>query len=173
MMTAFEPTRLSAARFLSAIARLSVDPPDWRWEYLHFINWKYARSLPGSKARPAPARTDQEHDQGAQAREPEQIADVSIEAAARQHRQVDQQGLRRGRRQLGRVDGFGPVSQAAGSVDVRGNPGVHSPDHLDPVLDRSEHGQREMLVRLGGAAEPGVVGDVDESIGIELRHAPS
>ncbi|HSS37181.1 MAG TPA: nitrilase-related carbon-nitrogen hydrolase, partial [Polyangia bacterium] len=62
------------------------------------------------------------------------------------------------------------MMNAAGGVDVRADPGVHRPHHLQPVLDGAEDRQRQVLVRLGGPAEPGVVGDVDEGVRLETRH---
>src|SRR4051794_35896266 len=117
-MTAFDPTWLSTARFLSAIARASfVDPP--RLEIgIPPLHQTRSDAIPFPRSAPdaARARTDEEHDQGAEAREPEQVADVTVEAAPGEHRQVDQQRLRRGRRQLRGVDRFRLVAQPAGGV---------------------------------------------------------
>src|SRR3954447_12943003 len=122
MMTAFEPTWLSAVRFLSVIARApSVDPPRLEMGILTLHQLEVIGFSSRSGARPAPARADEEHDERAQAREPEQIADVAVEAATRKHRQVDQQRLRRGRRKVRRIDRFGLVSEAAAGVDVGRN----------------------------------------------------
>ena len=69
------------------------------------------------------------------------------------------------------IDGVGAREDAARGVDVRRDARVDGAHELEAVLDGAEHGEREVLVRLGRAAEPGVVRDVDERVGRELGHA--
>ena len=59
-----------------------------------------------------------------------------------------------------------------GGVDVRADAGVDRAHQIEPRLDRAIDGERQMLVRLRGAAEPGVIGDVDEDVRIALDEPP-
>src|SRR5512143_3704808 len=65
-----------------------------------------------------------------------------------------------------------PGLHLACGQDYPGYARVGRPHERTPVLNRPEHRHVEMLVRSGGAAEPGVVGDAREEVRPVQREPP-
>src|SRR5262249_37696008 len=96
-----------------------------------------------------------------------------VEAAAVKHGDVDKQRDRRRAGCSSGIDGFGARQDAPAGVDVGRHARVDCAYHLQAILDGAEHRQRQVLERLRREPEPGVIRDVDERVGSELRGTTS
>ena len=59
----------------------------------------------------------------------------------------------------------GAVQDSAGRIDKAADPGIGGADKGTPGFHRPEQSLGEMLVRPRCAAEPGIVGDVEDDVG--------
>ena len=64
------------------------------------------------------------------------------------------------------------MRDAPAGLNQAGDAGIGGAHHGTTALHGAQHDLRPMLVRCGRSAEPGVVGGIDEEIGIVLHQRP-